>query len=106
MRRTGFSGFDWDEGNLAKCQQHGLSIDEIEHVLAHAETLIRPAPENEKRETRFLAIGRTQKGRYAFVVFTPRRRTIGLRLRPISARYMHRREIRKYEQEIARTQNR
>ena len=24
------SGFDWDEGNRAKCQKHGFSIAQIE----------------------------------------------------------------------------
>lgn len=72
----------------------------------HAETLIRPDPKDRRGESRFLAIGRTQNARYAFVVFTPRQRAAGIRLRPISARYMHQREIKKYEQEIARAQKR
>jgi hypothetical protein len=28
------SGFDWDEGNRAKCQKHGVSIPEIEELFA------------------------------------------------------------------------
>jgi uncharacterized protein len=106
MRKASFSGFEWDQGNRQKCQTHGVSIGEIEHVLAHAETLITPDPKHPGSEPRFLAIGRTQQGRYTFVVFTPRQRAAGTRLRPISARYMHKREIRKYEQEIARAQKR
>jgi uncharacterized DUF497 family protein len=106
MQRASFSGFEWDDGNRLKCQKHGVSIDEIEYVLAHAETLITPAAEQHRSESRFLAIGRTQLGRYTFVVFTPRQRITGRRLRPISARYMHEKEIRKYEQEIARAQKR
>jgi uncharacterized DUF497 family protein len=106
MPKASFSGFEWDEGNCRKCRKHGVSIAEIEHVLTHAETLITPDRKNSQSETRFLAIGRTQDGRYTFVVFTPRRRTTGTRLRPISARYMHKREISKYEQEIARAQKR
>jgi uncharacterized DUF497 family protein len=82
-----------------------VSIDEIEYVLAHAETLITPAAKY-LSESRFLAIERTQLGCYTFVVLTPRQRITGRRLRPISARYMHEKEIRKYEQEIARTQKR
>jgi hypothetical protein len=27
-----FHGFDWDEGNVAKCQKHGLSVEEIESL--------------------------------------------------------------------------
>lgn len=106
LRRIAFSGFEWDEGNRRKCRKHGVSIQEIEHVLAHAETLIMTEPKNAAGEPRFLAIGRTQQGRYTFVVFTPRERASGVRLRPISARYMHNREFRRYEQEIARAQER
>ena len=29
-----FDGFDWDDGNLEKCFKHGVSLDEIEYVLA------------------------------------------------------------------------
>ena len=86
--------------------QDGLSIREIEYVLMHAETLVTSDSKSSRSEERFLAIGRNPSGRYSFVVFTPRRRGSVLRLRPISARYMHQREIRKYEQEIARAQKR
>jgi uncharacterized DUF497 family protein len=53
----GFSGFDWDAGNRAKCQKHGLSIEDVEHVLAHNETVIIPLDRYE--EPRFIAVGRT-----------------------------------------------
>ena len=106
MQRTIFSGFAWDEANRHKCQKHGVSIPEIEYVLAHAETVMMPDLRNSQSEPRFLAIGRTQMGRHTFVVFTPRQRAGASLLRPISARYMHDKEIRKYEQEIARAQKR
>jgi uncharacterized DUF497 family protein len=101
-----FSGFEWDHGNIRKCQKHGVSIFEIEHVLAHAESLIIADTKNSKAEQRYLAIGRTLAGRYTCVVFTPRVRMGELLLRPISARYMHLKEVEKYEQEIAGLQNR
>ncbi len=69
-------------------------------------TLIVPDLKNMRVEPRFLAIGRTEEGRYAFVVFTPRQTRGEILMRPISARYMHRKEIKKYEQEIASVQNR
>ena len=25
-----FKGFDWDQGNIAQCQKHGVSVAEIE----------------------------------------------------------------------------
>jgi uncharacterized DUF497 family protein len=106
MQKVTFSGFAWDNANRSKCQKHGVSVAEVEHVLAHVETLIVPDLKNSRAEPRFLAIGRTEKERYAFVVFTPRQTRGGIFMRPISARYMHRKEIKKYEQEIARVQNR
>lgn len=92
-------GFDWDDGNRQKCQKHGLSIDEIEYVVSHAETLIVHDAKNSATESRLIAVGRTRHGRYAFVAFTPRTRDGRLLLRPISARYMHRKEVAKYEKE-------
>ena len=40
-------------------------------------------------------------GRYAFVVFTPRLKHERTIWRPISARYMHRKEVARYEKEIS-----
>ena len=28
-------GYDWDDGNRSKCQNHGLSLEEIESVFRH-----------------------------------------------------------------------
>src|SRR5579863_8505182 len=106
MAKRSFSEFDWDEGNREKCTKHGVSIEEIEYVLAHAETLVRPDSKSSTHEERMLAIGISSEGRFTFVVFTPRLTRLGLRLRPISARYMHEREIKKYAKEIARAQKR
>ncbi|MGA9721637.1 MAG: BrnT family toxin [Candidatus Binatus sp.] len=106
MQKIASAGFAWDKANHSKCQKHGVSVAEVEHVLAHAATLIVPDIKNSRAEQRFLAIGRTEAGRYTLVVFTPRQTGGGILMRPISARYMHRKEIEKYEQEIARVQNR
>jgi uncharacterized DUF497 family protein len=99
------AGFDWDDGNREKCQKHGVSIAGVECVLAHAETLIVPDEKNSNTEPRFLAIGKTETGRYAFVVFTPRKRGSETILRPISARFMHKKEIERYAQEVSRAQD-
>jgi uncharacterized DUF497 family protein len=90
------SGFDWDEGNRSKCRRHGLSIAEIETVL-RGELQVAPDPTHSQNEERLIAIGRTAAGRPVFIAFTMRLQN-GLRLvRPITARYMHAREIRRYE---------
>jgi uncharacterized protein len=93
MKKVTFAGFAWDKSNHSKCQEHGVSVVEVEHVLTHAATLIVPDLKNSRAEPRFLAIGRTQEERYTFVVFTPRQTGGRVFLRPISARYMHRKEI-------------
>ena len=59
MMTMQIDGFEWDRGNRAKCQKHGLSI----------------------------------------MVFTLRSEGDKVLLRPISARYMHKKEIEAYEKE-------
>jgi uncharacterized protein len=89
--------FDWDAGNRAKCQKHGVSIDEIEAILA-GHPFVGPDPHPREIEARFQAIDQTSQGRHVFIVFTFRERLDGLAVRPISARYMHAKEVLKHEQ--------
>lgn len=91
-------GFNWDDGNRHKCQKHGVSIDEIEYVLMH-KPLFLPDRYPTDFEARFNAIGRNQKGRFIFIVFTIRDGEDIQLMRPISARYMHRKEIENYERQ-------
>ena len=93
-----FSGFDWDSGNLAKCQKHGVSADAIE-ALFDRPIAILPDQTHSRSERRLRAIGKTAEGRAVFVVFTLRRRGDDTLIRPISARYMHEKEVRSYEKE-------
>lgn len=90
-------GFDWDDGNREKCQKHGVSIAEIEAVLGGT-PLVAPDPTHSKLEDRLIAIGKTPEGRAMFVAFTFRMRDGRRLLRPVSARYMHAKEARRYEQ--------
>ena len=100
-----FSGFDWDNGNRSKCQRHGLTLIEIESLFGRPIS-IWPAPSHSQTEERFKAIGTTAEGRHVFLAFTLRQRDNRTLVRPISARYMHRKEIEHYEKEAAKTQNR
>lgn len=70
--------FDWDDGNRAKAQKHGLTLSEIEHAMRTG-ARVAPDPAHSLAEQRFIAIGRTPAGR------------------PISARHMHEREVLRYE---------
>ena len=88
------AGFDWDTGNWPKCGKHGLSQVEIEEVFAGTPAVLAdPFPE----EARMRAIGTTAAGRHVFVVFQLREIDGQTKLRPISARYMHQKEIAHYE---------
>ena len=88
------SGIEWDQGNWPKCGKHGVSQAEIEEVLLN-EPAVMPDPFPD--EPRMRAIGRTQQGRYVFLVFMLRTKDGQTQLRPISARYMHQKEIEHYE---------
>jgi|SRR5579862_970151 len=93
-------GFDWDEGNRAKCQKHGVSILEIESLFAH-NPLVAPDPKHSVDEDRLIAMGRTSTGRPVFVAFTIRRKNQRRLIRPVTARYMHAKEIAAYDEESA-----
>jgi uncharacterized DUF497 family protein len=93
-------GFDWDGGNREKCRKHGVSIAVIESLF-RSPLAVFPDPEHSDSEERFKAIGRTEDGRAVFVVFTLREHDGETLIRPISARYMRRREIDYYEKEVA-----
>ena len=96
MRIESIGGFDWDEGNRKKCEKHGVSVRAIEEVFARALSI---EPDSFADEERIRVIGTTSAGRYVFLVFTLRTRDGAVLIRPISARYMHRREVRWYEEE-------
>jgi uncharacterized protein len=95
MRRT-IAGFDWDEGDRAKCLKHGVSIAEIEALL-RGEPHVAADPRHSAAEDRFISVGRNAQGRALFVAFTFRTRDGERLIRPVSARYMHRKEVASYE---------
>lgn len=97
--------FDWDAGNRDKCQKHGVSIAAIESLF-HRPIAVLPDPAHSDREERFKAIGRTEDGRGVLIVFTLRMRDGETLIRPISARYMRRKESEYYEKEAAGTAER
>ena len=94
----GIAGFDWDAGNRAKCEKHGVSVAEVEGLFSRP-LLIIPDASHSQSEERLRAIGKTASGRSVFLVFTIRVRAGKRVIRPVSARYMHKEEIRHYEQE-------
>ena len=68
------AGFDWDEGNRAKCQKHGVSVEEIEALFLESDPFIGADVEHSKDEDRFFAVGNAAGFRLIFVIFTIRQR--------------------------------
>jgi uncharacterized protein len=100
MMNLRVSGFDWDEANRAKCRKHGVSITEIEDLFAHSPR-IAPDPKHSVEEDRLIAVGRTSTGRPLFAAFTMRTKNNRRLIRPVTARYMHVKEIAAYDEESA-----
>ena len=92
------AGFDWDAANSAKSiDKHGVSSIEAEQVFTNEPLLVVADPKHSATEPRWHALGKTHGGRLLHVTFTLR--FDGTRIRVISARDMHRKERRRYEQE-------
>ena len=99
------AGFDWDCGNRNKCQKHGVSVAVIESLF-RGSIAVLPDPAHSAREERFKAIGRAEYGRGVLIVFTLRVHGGETLIRPISARYMRRKESDYYEKEAAKASQR
>jgi uncharacterized protein len=89
-------GFDWDEGNARKNEQHGVSMAEAEQFFFNAPLLVLPDARHSETESRFHALGKTLDGRRLHITFTLRDAYQFVRV--ISARDMHRKERVIYEQ--------
>jgi uncharacterized DUF497 family protein len=92
------AGFDWDDGNRSKYLKHGVSAKEVKSLFLRS-IMILPDEAHSVAETRFKAAGKTAAGRHIFLVFTMREKKGKRYIRPISARYMHSKEVQHYEKE-------
>ena len=96
-------GFDWDDGNRLKNEaKHGITCELVERFFM-GEVWVGSDLKHSRVEERYVALGKAPTGRYLAVVFTFRERKGEQLLRPINARYMNRREIKKYEEILAKT---
>ncbi|MBT8440893.1 MAG: BrnT family toxin [Gammaproteobacteria bacterium] len=98
MLDLSFECFDWDAANIANCRRHGVALAEIEHALTHDAVVLVPDIKHSRDEERFIAVGKNANGRFLYVALTFRRIHGKRAVRPISARYMHRKEAERYEQ--------
>lgn len=86
--------FEWDENNSEKnWEKHRVSCSECEQVFFNQPILINYDEGHSEREKRFQVLGKTNKQRKLFLVFTIRKNKI----RIISARNQSRQERQIYE---------
>ena len=97
-KRVKFEGFNWDGGNSGKCTKHGLSRESVESFFLQKEIYVAPDLKHSSEEKRFLAIGKGPKNRLIVVAFTFRNRSGKKTIRPISARFVNKKEVQKYEE--------
>ena len=81
-------------GRSATSMAFPVRIEQV--LLGMPAVMADPHPD----EPRIRAIGKTDAGRYIFLVFMLRKIDGQTKLRPISARYMHQKEIDHYEYQI------
>ena len=90
-------GFEWDSGNNRKSElKHSVSQVEAEEIFFNQPLLIITDDKQSDAESRYLALGKTNKSRELTVIFTLRQGATLIRV--ISARDQHRKERHLYEQ--------
>ena len=87
------TGFEWDQGNATKnWERHDVSTAECEQIFFNRPLILKRDREHSQFENRYFVLGRTDKERLLFAVFTLRSE----RIRIISARDMTESEIARY----------
>lgn len=91
------TGFDWDNGNARKSEEkHAVSMAEAEQVFFNNPLLLLQDVKHSQRENRNHALGKTDANRMLHITFTLRH--AGEKIRVISARDMHKKERKIYDQ--------
>lgn len=89
--------FEWNKGNIDKnLRKHNVTDKEGEEVFESKQKFIFEDEKHSLIEKRYMIWGITSKGRRLSVFFTIRKEKI----RIISARDMHKKERREYEEKI------
>lgn len=92
----GISGFQWDSGNMSKnWAKHRVSMSECEEIFFNKPLVVADDEKHSGVEERFFALGKTDRGKRLFIVFTLRDNQI----RIISARSMSKKERSIYEKQ-------
>jgi hypothetical protein len=90
-------GFDWDSGNSRKsADKHDVSQAEAESIFFNDPLIVVEDTRHSEQEPRLNALGKTPQDRLLHITFTLRQNATLIRV--ISARDMHRKERKAYEQ--------
>jgi len=90
-------GFQWDDKNQDKIRiRHKVTKFECEEIFFNQPLLIGVDSKHSQNENRYFVLGRSDRNRFLFTVFTIRNNLI----RVISARDMNNKEKRKYEERL------
>lgn len=95
----GVTGFEWNEANIAHIARHNVAPEEAEEVFFDADNALDEDIKHSTVEKRFIIIGKTQKGRLLYQIFTRR----GNKIRVISSRDINKKEVNLYEKAARRT---
>ena len=86
--------FEWDKWNLSKSYfKHRVTPKETEEVFVDEQSFVLPDVKHSQEEERYIIVGKTLDKKNLFIVFVSRNNKI----RVISARKMHKKEVLKYE---------
>lgn len=96
--------FDWDHGNRDKIKKHGLNSNGIEEFFLRSDPYILADQRHSVEEARFIAFNE-YRNRHIYVVFTFRAILGVLKIRVISARYAHKKEVLKFYEKKTNSKN-
>ena len=100
-------GFEWDRGNRSNVGSTAFPLRRSRLFCFRRRVRSRSPMSGIRAANRGLSPSAGPRlGRGVFTVFTLRRHGEETFIRPVSARYMHRKEVEYYEKEISRSQNR
>lgn len=91
--------FEWDEANREKVTKHGVMREEIEQAYLAGDRLVLYDKKHSQLEKRHIVIGKNVAGRWIYTVMTVR----ADKVRVLSARYMHKKEVELYEKSFKST---
>ena len=92
--KANITSFEWDRGNSDKnFNKHGITKTEAEELFIDEKVITHPDLKHSQKEARFIAIGKTSKGKLLFVIYTIR----GENIRVVSVRVANKKDRETYE---------